>query len=102
MDLNWNSRIIMCQYAEPYLYFTSVCELFHMSLTNRGIGYTFNQADFWDLHTSTWYTKQFAKIYRPKGFQKYDSEKIINSKDGSKNNIFYPVQSGPENGLTVN
>ena len=108
LNQNWNPRIFMCQYGRKPIDIlvegNLECDpdLFHISMTNGGFGYTFNQADFWDLHTSTWYIKEFAKIYRPKGFQKYDSEKIINSKDGSKNNIFYPVQSGPENGLTVN
>jgi len=81
------------------------CDLFQFSLTNGGLGYTFNQADFWDQYSSTWYMKDFAQIYRPKGFQKSDSDddvNWINDWKTSKNNIFYPVQSGPKNGLTVN
>ena len=113
MNQNWNPRIFMCQYGRQPIEMSVdgnlQCDpdLFHTSMTNGGFGYTFNQADYWDLYSSTWYTKEFAKIYRPKGFQKYDSEINLNRKeikDGwihLKNNIFYPVQSGPENGLTV-
>ena len=90
MELNWNPRVFICQYAKKNM--NRHCNLFQMSLTNRGIGYTFNQVDFWDQYISTWYTKEFSKVYRPKGFKNSDS----------KDNIFYPVRSGPKDGLTVN
>ena len=104
---NLNPRVFMCQYArEPneMLMKYDNCDLFRLSLTNGGLGYTFNQADFWDLYTSTWYTKEFAKIYWPKGFKSSNSDDDLNEKKGwrnSKDTIFYPVQSGPKNGLTV-
>ena len=106
---NWNPRVFACQYArQPEEMIDGFgipsFDLFHHSLTNGGFGYTFNQADFWDLFSSTWYTKEFAKIYWPKGFKSSNSDDhLIEKKEwrNSKDNIFYPVQSGPENGLTV-
>ena len=114
MKDNFNPRVFACQYArEPKEMLKSAsadapgkprCDLFHHSLTNGGFGYSFNQADFWDLFASTWYTKEFAKIYWPKGFKSSNSDDDLNEKKGwrnSKDTIFYPVQSGPKNGLTV-
>ena len=103
MDLNRNPRVIKCQYARNVgRSFPQSCELFQMSINNRGIGYTFNQADFWNQYISTWYTKYFFKIYRPKGFKNSDNH--LDGRDGWRNfkdNIFYPIQSGPNHGLTV-
>ena len=78
-----------------------ICDLFHNSLTNGGLGYSFNQADFWNIYSPTRYTKEFAKIYWPKGFKTSNYDDNIDEWRNSKDNIFYPVQSGPENGLTV-
>ena len=109
MNKNLNPRVFACQYArEPKemisYYGKPRCDLFHHSLTNGGLGYSFNQADFWDLYSSTWYTKEFAKIYWPKGFKRSKSDDYLDEKKewrNSTNNIFYPVQSGQKNGLTV-
>ena len=102
MDLNWNPRIFGCQYSDPYFNFDTGCELFHLSLTNRGIGYTFNQADFFDQYISNWYTKEFSKIFKPKGIKYFDKHPDGKHKSrNSKSNIFYPVMSGPKYGLTV-
>ena len=106
MERNRNPRVFMCQYArEPKQMTYKNCDLFQISMTNVGLGYSFNQADFWDLYSSTWYTKEFAKIYWPKGFKKSsNSDDHLDKKNGwrnSKDNIFHPVQTGPENGLTV-
>ena len=105
MERNRNPRVFMCQYArEPKQMYSENCDLFQISMTNGGLGYSFNQADFWDLYSSTWYTKEFAKIYWPKGFNRSNSNNHLDGKNGrrnSKDNIFYPVQSGPKNGLTV-
>ena len=102
---NVNPRIFMCQYArEPETMDFSNCDLFQVSLTNGGLGYSFNQADFWNLYSSTWYANEFAKIYMPKGFKSYNSDDYLNEEKewrNSMDNIFYPVQSGPKNGLTV-
>ena len=106
MKENFNPRVFACQYAREPKEITAAwtgkprCDLFYHSLTNGGFGYTFNQADFWDQYSSTWYTKEFAKIYRPKGVKMSDSD-MESGWRNSKNNIYYPVQSGPENGLTV-
>ena len=103
MDLNWNPRVINCQYAKNVEgFFADGCKLFQMSITNRGIGYTFNQANFWNQYISTWYTRDFFKIYKPKGFKNSDNHH--DGRDGWRNykdNIFYPIQSGPNHGLTV-
>ena len=108
MERNLNPRVFMCQYArEPREMIKGGiprCNLFHYSLTNGGFGFTFNQADFWSLYSSTWYTKEFAKIYWPKGFKNFNSHGHFAEKKGwrySKDNIFYPIQSGQKNGLTV-
>ena len=101
METNKNSRVIMCQYGRiPKVMNPSNCDLFHVTLTNEGFGYSFNQADFWDIFSSTPYTKEYAKIYQPKEFTRSTNMKNhpwINS----QNNILYPFQAGPENGLTV-
>ena len=109
---NFNPRVFACQYArEPKEMLKSAdvsgrprCDLFYHSLTNGGFGYSFNQADFWDLYSSTWYTKEFSKIYWPKGFKSFNYDDHLDEKNGWRNstdNIFYPVKSGPKNGLTV-
>ena len=103
MDSNWNPRVIKCQYAKNVGgSFAEGCELFQVSLTNRGLGYSFNQADFWNQYISTWYTRDFFNIYKPKGFKNSDNHR--DGRDGWRNykdNIFYPIQSGPNYGLTV-
>ena len=96
MEKNLNPRVFMCPYARKNMDWYE-CDLFQMSFTNRGFGYTFNQADFWDHYISTWYTKEFSEIYRPKSFKKSDNH--LDEKQGwrkSKDNIFYPIQSGPK------
>ena len=110
MEINKNPRVYNCQYArEPKQivneYGEPFCDLFHNSLTNGGVGYSFNQADFWDLYSPTWYAKEFANIYWPKGYKSSNTDS--NHNDGkigwrnSTDNIFYPVESGPKNGLIV-
>ena len=108
MGMNFNPIVFKCQYARKFgneynMEWFGLCDLFQFSLTNGGFGYTFNQADFLDQYISTWYTKEFSKIYSPKGFKDSGHHKDGN-KDvwwNSTDNIFYPLQSGPKNGLTV-
>ena len=38
--------------------------IYYFGITNEGIGYTFNNANFWDIFARTNYTKLFAKIMR--------------------------------------
>ena len=63
-ERNLNPRVFACQYArkpkEMIMVGRSGCNLFHHSLTNGGFGYTFNQADFWDLYSSNWSLKNFV------------------------------------------
>ena len=99
---NYNPRVFMCRYARvPEEMYADNCDLFQVSLTNGGLGYTFNQADFWKIYAPTKYTKEFARIYWPKGFKTSYSDDNIDEWTNSKDSIFYPVQSGPKNGLTV-
>ena len=106
MGMNFNPIVFKCQYARKFgnkynMEWFGLCDLFQFSLTNGGIGYTFNQADFWNIYSPTKYTKEFAKIYWPKGSKPSNSNDNIDEWRNSKDNIFYPVQSGPKNGLTV-
>ena len=103
MEYNPNPRILMCHYAKD----TSIdmivpkdCQSFHLSMTTQGIGYTFNNANFWDIFAKTNYTKLFAKVMRPKGFNKKPSPEnqtaIYPFQD-----IHFPLKSGPSYGLQV-
>ena len=50
-------------------------------MTSDGIGYTFNNANFWDIFRKTKFTKLFAKIMRPKGFDKEPSPHEVDEND---------------------
>ena len=112
MEYNPNPRVLMCQYAkhEPFSPVSEPknCQLIHTSITNGGIGYTFNSANFWDMFYKTNYTRTFAKIMRPKGFDKdpYPDEFDENEDDfqlwtNKKMDIEYPSSIGPSYGLQV-
>ena len=111
MEYNPNPRVLMCQYArhEPFSRVSGPnnCQLIHTSITNRGIGYTFNSANFWDLFVKTNYTRTFAKIMRPKGFDKepypdeFDEKEDFKLWTNRKMDIEYPTTIGPSYGLQV-
>ena len=114
MEQNANPRILRCGFAQRKLSMPDECNLFHNSLTNDGFGYTFNNADFWDLYNDNEYTNLFSKIMRPKGYKKEieDQENIelsnLFSNSNNMNNwvypnsgIIFPRKSGPRNGLQV-
>ena len=108
MEVNLNPRIYMCQFAgNPISMSPSYCDMFHPSLTNAGIGYSFNKANFWDIFIEHDYTKLHAKIYRPKGFDWPSSANNYDENDQNqrwvypRDNISFPETSGPAYGLIV-
>ena len=105
MEYNENPRILMCQYGEGKpvkIMVPKDCQAFHTSMTNSGIGYTFNNANFWDIFTKTNYTNLFAKIMRPKGFDEEPSDiKVEDEYSMYSKNITFPKNSGPFYGLKV-
>ena len=105
MEYNKNPRILMCQYGEGKpvkIMVPKDCQAFHTSMTNAGIGYTFNNANFWDIFTKTNYTNLFAKIMRPKGFDEEPSDiKVEDEYSMYSKNITFPKNSGPFYGLQV-
>ena len=73
MEYNQNPRVLMCHYLEGKpldVMIPEDCQAFKLSITTEGIGYTFNNANFWDMFTITNYTSLFAKIMTPKGFDR--------------------------------
>ena len=108
MEINFNPRVYMCQYAgRPATMQPEYCDLFYTSLTNEGIGYSFNKANFWDIFSKTPYNKLYAKIMRPKGFDLAPSPLDFDEDDEHQrwvypaNNISFPDTSGPAYGLQV-
>ena len=102
--LNYNPKIPVCQYSGSPQYPTkSNCKLFSRSITNEGLGYTFNGANFWCLYHDTPYAKAFSKIMYPKEGQNY---KDCSLRDGLVDAYVdagarLPESSGPSYGLTI-
>ena len=108
MEFNPNPRILMCKYAEEVEFVAPKgCQSFHLSMTSDGIGYTFNNANFWDIFRETKFTNLFAKIMRPKGFDKEPSPSEVEENDDylnlryPNNGILFPWGIGPLYGLQV-
>ena len=107
MESNTNPRIFMCRYAGEGKLLPQNCNLFHTSLTNQGIGYSFNIANFWDIFSHTRYTNLFAKIMRPKGYKTKPSKEefYLKNEDDQwaypENGIISPIRSGPTSRLEV-
>ena len=100
MERNVNPRILKCQYAGKGRLWPEYCNLFHFSMTNDGFGYTFNNANFWDIFTQTNYTETYANIMRPKGFKEDQSIQSFDDIYPSKG-IRFPLLSGPSGRLQV-
>ena len=103
VTLNRNCRIFMCNFEGKISKdqkFASKCELFHRSLTSGGLGFTFNQADFWSTMKPNVYTKAFAKILTPKG---HDKKIVKESGSGlyEGKNIKFPTRSGQKGELLL-
>lgn len=105
METNYNPRVWMCSYAGNPKLSPKYCNLFRNSMTNDGIGYTFNNANFWDIFSKTNYTKTFAKIMQPKGYKEKRYNLDYDESDDQwvypKKGIKFPLQSGPSGGLQV-
>ena len=105
MEYNQNPRIFMCQYQEGKpvdIMVPKDCQAFYTSMTTAGIGYTFNNANFWDIFTKNNYTNLFAKIMRPKGFEEEALDiNIDNEYSIYPKNITFPKNSGPFYDLQV-
>ena len=102
--VNYNPKIPICQYSGKPQYPTkSNCKLFSRSITNEGLGYTFNGANYWCLYHETPYAKAFSNIMYPKEGQHY---KDCSLRDGLVDAYIdagarLPESSGPSYGLTI-
>ena len=107
LETNANPRIFMCRYAASGKLLPPNCNLFKTSITNQGIGYSFNVANFWDIFSHTKYTNLFAKIMRPKGYKTKASKEefyLQNENDQwayPEEGIISPIRSGPSSRLEV-
>ncbi len=109
---NFNPLVMMCRYAgQPETMTMTGCDLFRRSITNEGIGYTFNQAKFWDTYKDNDYNQMFARVMFPKGYNESgthdsnidgsgvedDSQRWVYPQEG----VLFPETSGPAYGLTA-
>jgi hypothetical protein len=84
-----------------------LCHLFHRSPTDEGIGYSFNNANFWDVYSRSEYNEIFASIMFPKGYNKSASPSNKDDSDESqrwvypREGVLFPQTSGPAYGLTA-
>ena len=100
-EVNLNPMVYSCNYAQREKSLNNNCTLFHHSLTNDGMGYTFNNANFRDMYSTTSYMDLFSKIMRPKEYKRTRVEQI--DKDGLTypKGIEFTQGSGPTSGLEV-
>ena len=108
MDITPNPRVFICSYMQQERLLPPFCNLFHASITDNGIGFTFNNVNFWDMFSSTEFTKNFAEIWRPKGFNEEPSRSLDNfgllddySWVYPNKGIEFPFQSGSSGELMV-
>ena len=105
MKTDFNARILMCRYAGvPSTLNPSNCNIFQRALTNEGLGYSFNHANFWDIFAETPYTKLYAQIMMPKGYKEpaSPSSKVEDENQRwiyPQKGILFPDSSGPAYGL---
>jgi hypothetical protein len=98
---NYNPRIFMCKYAgvpaemKPHL-----CHLFHRSPTDEGIGYSFYDANFWDVYSKSEYNEIYASIMFPKGYNKSASPANMEEVYPTEG-ILFPETSEPAYGLKL-
>ena len=103
-SINSNPKIPICQYSgKPLEPTVTNCNLFSRSITNEGLGHTFNGPNFWALFGDTPFTKVFADIMFPKRGQ--DSKRNY-LKEGLHEpyedaDVKFPESSGPSHGLTI-
>ena len=101
METTKNPRVLLCKYQgiqnNPKWQLED-CNLFQRSFSSTGIGFTFNQADFWSYMKSNEYTKAFSKIMTPKGHNKPKPKAMTNIYQGK--GLHYFLRNG-ENGDLV-
>ena len=91
---NKNSRIPMCKYAgNPKEFDPKKCQLFHVSFTDEGIGYTFNGVNFWNSFQHFNYSRKFATIMQPKGYTNLQKDENV------YRDVKNPLSSGPAFGV---
>ena len=62
-----NPAVTMCQYAgKPVEWGIENCMLLQRSITNLGLGYSFNNVDFWNLYQKTAFNQTFSDVMVPK------------------------------------
>ena len=102
--INYNPKIPICQYSDNPAYpKITNCSLFFRSITNEGLGYTFNGPNFWAMHRETSFSQIFANIMYPKGGQ---GSRPVNLRDGLLDSyidagVRFPETSGPSYGLSI-
>ena len=104
--INNNPKIPFCQFLVPGTSSPNkitACNLFSRSITNEGLGFTFNGPNFWDMHHRSTYGNIFARIMYPKGSnilkRRVSSEDLTKSyKDAG---VVLPHSSGPLYGLNI-
>ena len=61
--INSNPKVPFCQFAgQPSSPKITNCKLFTRSITNEGLGFTFNGPNFWALHHNSAYSNIFARL----------------------------------------
>lgn len=56
--INYDPRIFMCKYNQlPNEMSPQSCDIFSRSYTNEGLGFSFNNGQFWTRHKDTPYNK---------------------------------------------
>ena len=108
METTKNSRIFLCKYEGSHGWNgwqnkEKSCNIFHRSFSSSGLGFTFNQADFWSYMQNNSYTQSFAKIMTPKGHKLAQPEEFGKEEDIYAQNaksLHYLIRNG-ENGELV-
>ena len=103
-SINSNPKIPICQYSgKPLEPTVTNCNLFSRSITNEGLGHTFNGPNFWALYSDTPFTKIFADTMFPKRGQdfkrSYITEGLIEPYEDA--DVIFPESSGPSHGLNI-
>ena len=102
--INYNPKIPFCQYSgNPKYPKKTDCALFSRSITNEGLGYNFNGANFWSLFQETPYTDAFSKIMNPYGGQGLRGGSVRDDMIGAyiDAGVRLPKSNGPSYGLNI-
>ena len=78
---NFNSYIPLCQYAkDPHEMNFFNCDLFHRSMSNMGLSFSFNSERFWWMYQKNNYNKLFERVMVPN-----TEKKVIYPKSSGQN-----------------